>query len=133
VARRISSANFGIRQPVDFAGGTGFGSGTVTASVTTGYNDAINPYKHSFHPQHDNLNAGYSETLPPGLESYNVNRVLTLQFEGAHPYGRVDEPSWGSSTVGGTYLETMTGPHRRPIHVRGKFLLSRVSTVDRIN
>ena len=133
VARRISSANFGIRQPVDFSGGAGFGSGTVTASVTTGYNDAINPYKHSFHPQHDNLNAGYAETLPPGLESYNVNRVLTLQFEGTHPYGRVDEPSWGSSTVGGTYLETMTGPHRRPIYVRGKFLLSRVSTVDRLN
>jgi hypothetical protein len=133
VARRISSANFGIRQPIDFSGGTGFGSGSITASIANGYNDPINPYKHSFHPQHDNLNAVYSETLPPGLESYNVNRVLTLQFEGVHPYGRADEPSWGSSTLGGTYSETMTGPHRRPIYVRGKFLLSRVSTVEKMN
>jgi len=133
VARRISSVNFGIRQPVAFTGGSVFGTGSLTASLATGYNDPLSPYKHSFHPQHDNLNALYSETLPAGVESYNVNRVLTLQFEDAHPYGRLDEPSWGSSIFGGTYLEIMTGPHRRPIYIRGKFLLSRVSSVNRLN
>lgn len=133
VARRISSANFGIRQPVAFAGGAVFGTGSLTASVVTGYNDPLSPYKHAFHPQHDNLNALYSQTLQPGVESYSVNRALTLQFDAAHPFGRGDDPSWGSSIFGGTYLETLTGPHRRPIYIRGKFLLSRVSSVNRLN
>jgi len=133
VARRLSTAIFGIREPVVCSSNGIFGSTPLTAQVTTGYNDALSPYKHSFHPQHDNLNALYSTTIPPGIESFNVSRGLTLQFEAAHPYGRSNDPSWGSSVLGGTYLETLTGPHNRPIYIKGKFLVSRVSNVGTLN
>jgi hypothetical protein len=133
VARRISSAIFGIREPVVCISNGRFGSVPLTAQVTTGYNDALNPYKHSFHPQHDNLNALYSTSIPAGIESFNVNRALTLQFEEAHPYEKSNEPSWGSSVLGGTYLETLTGPHSRPIYIKGKFLITRVSNIGTLN
>ena len=134
VARRLSSANFGIRQPVACNTSGGLGGGPLTATVVTGYNDALNPYKHSFHPQHDNLDALYSATpLPAGIESFDINRALTLQFEAVHPYGKANDPSWGSSILGGTYLETLNGPHRRTIYIKGKFLLSRVSNINRLN
>lgn len=133
IGRRISTANFAIRQPVVMSGAGAFGGGPVSASVATSYNDPLNPYRHSYHPQHDNLDPRYASTLPAGIESWNLNRVLTLQFEAAHPFGRQDLPAWGSSVLGGTYLETITGPHRHPIYVRGKFLLTRVSNVTRLN
>ena len=50
-----------------------------------------------------------------------------------NPYEKSNEPSWGSSVLGGTYLETLTGPHSRPIYIKGKFLITRVSNIGTLN
>lgn len=147
IARRWSTANFAIRQPVVCTGS--FASGTLEAGVFTDYNHSLNPYRHKFHPQHDNQNALYSEAIAAGIESYDIKRELQFQFETVHPEGLVDL-AYGTSVLGGTYLEKLkgghytapnarpnnskaVGPHSRDIFIKGKFLISRISDVDSLD
>lgn len=105
-------------------------TGTLNATLTIGYNHDLNPYKHRYHPDHDNLKngteaAGLPEILPEGNESYTITRKMTLQFEDSDPED-LRFPGWGDSVAGGSYLETITGLHREPLKVGGTFRIGRV-------
>ena len=125
-ARRLTSASF--------PPGTGFynGSGTLgltgatSFNVVLGYNAATNPFVHTYHPDHDNLNAKF-QPLPAGKESPTVSRAVTFTFQPSLP--GVSEPTWGSTTVGGTYAETITGLRAQPVAISGTFVLRRVSDI----
>ena len=62
--------------------GTFDSGGTITTSISTAFDDqASNPFLHTYHPDHDNLDAEFSSTLDQGRESYAVERNLELQLD----------------------------------------------------
>jgi hypothetical protein len=142
-ARRITAAHL----PVDFsplpefAGGALRAGNNLTALVALKHDDhASNPFLHTYHPDHDNLNSLYNDDLPQGLESYRVEREMILSFT---PTGE----DFASRTIGpqmlsGAYYENVTfaaqkrptgqNPNRadqRTYTVSGVFALQRISSI----
>ena len=131
-ARRMSVAHL----PLDTATSTGSGSvalgSTLLRTVSIPYNDATNPFVHTYHPDHDNLDArpdGTRTALAAGVESYGITRQCSFQFASAPPAG-VSSVGWGSAVIGGNYTEVLTGLHKETITVSGAFTLRRASEID---
>ncbi len=129
--RRVSSPAFVLDQPLALAGGA-FGTGTVQAQFSLDYDHPLNPFKHVFHPDHNNLDERFEQKLPEGRESFTVTRAVSLAFTATDPLG-VNPPGWGATEVGGTYRETVTGLHRSALHTRGNFRLVRVLSAPTLN
>lgn len=133
-ARRISSVNFptsAANLPWDCVG-TMAGGSSLTVTVNTGYDDhSSNPFLHTYHPDHDNLDAKFATVLAQGVESYGVRRQITLQFTG----GGSDFNSLTRSTsqLSGDYTEVVTflgkGGPTRQFDVRGTFTLNRITDI----
>jgi hypothetical protein len=110
---------------------------TLTASVTTGFNDqAANPFLHTYHPDHDNLNATFKNELPQGSESYTVVREITLSVK--PPANDFNSRIAAGLQLAGDYLETIRvqGLARagntfdtRQFEVRGAFELNRINEI----
>lgn len=125
-----SAANAGW----DFTGPLARGA-TVKAVVATPFDDqAANPFLHTYHPDHDNLNAGFRAEVPQGSESYTVEREITLAVQppGADFNSRIA----AGRALGGEYRETIRvrGLARagntvdtRQFEVRGVFELQRIN------
>lgn len=122
---RVSSASFPRGE-----GWSGSGSLGTTAAfrVNLGYNAETNPFVHTYHPDHDNWDERYESPRPEGVESYTVNRDITLSFSPAVPAG-ISDLTWGVTTIGGTYTETFSGLRAQEISVSGSFVLHQVSEV----
>jgi hypothetical protein len=88
-----------------------------------------NPFKHKFHPDHDNLDAQF---LNPVEEAYEVTRSIEFEFTAEDPSGNTP-PDWGDSILGGYYRETISGLHRNAIFVDGVFRFRRISAVPVLN
>ena len=127
--RRISSAAFAFQQPVVLAGTGEFGAGQFGGSITNDFNDPLNPFKHRYHPDHDNLNATFNAVSP---EAFTFIRQIQMMFTSDDPEG-LNMPGWGDDQLGGRYRETLTGVHRYPLYVEGTFRLHRVSRVAELN
>jgi hypothetical protein len=128
-ARRMSV----VHLPLDTVTSTGSGSvalgSTLTRTVSIPYNDPTNPFVHSYHPDHDNLDArpdGTRTVLAAGVESYDITRQCTFEFSATPPEG-ASSIGWGSTVIGGTYTEEMTGLHKEMITISGTFTLRRAS------
>lgn len=110
---------------------------SLTTTVSVGYNDqAANPFVHSYHPDHDNLNATFKSVLPQGSESYSVQRNITLNI--TPPANNFTSLVSSGLTLNGNYTEVITirGLARaggtfdtRQYEVRGVFSLNRVSDI----
>lgn len=109
-------------------------------TVVENYNDrASNPFLHGYHPDHDNLDAGFKNILPQGSESYTIERLIRLQVTPpADDFASLVE---AGKTLAGNYSETITlkGLARgggkedtRQIQVQGRFTLSRVSPIAQL-
>ena len=104
-----------------------------------------NPFRHQFHPDHDNLDAQYAPipTPTPGgtprpdpSEVFEIRRDLTLDFDPNNPpfvSSGNRPPDWGTSVLGGTYKESISGLHRSTLNVQGQFLIRRASVADTLN
>ena len=123
IGRRASSAAFGFKQPVALVG-SAFGAGTLNGTLSLDYDHPLNPFKHLYHPDHNNLDERF--------EAFTVTRSLSLEFTATDPLG-LNPPSWGDTEVGGTYRETITGLHRIAIRVSGNFRLVRVLPAAALN
>ncbi len=123
-ASRVSSSHFpvGLKQ---LGTGTLGLTGSLTFSVALGKDDASNPFIHTYHPDHDNLDERFETTLPAGKESPAVSRTVTLTFASSNPLGF--DPAWGASSLGGTYTETITGLRATPVTCSGSFFLQRAA------
>ncbi len=124
---RVSSSHFPVGKTLLAAGGLGL-TGTAAFDFTLGYTDSSNPFVHAYHPDHDNMDERFSTVLPAGRESNNIRRQITFTFAAQNPNGF--DPSWGSSTLGGTYTEVITGLRSRPITCRGKFVIYRTDKAE---
>lgn len=104
--------------------GVGSLSSTVTWTIIHGANDPVNPFVHTYHPDHDNLNATFSVAAE---ESYTVTRVCTFT---------TDISNSSASKLIGNYTETITGllknNNENPgtISVSGTFTMQRLSEIS---
>ncbi|MDB6152670.1 MAG: hypothetical protein JWL90_1123 [Chthoniobacteraceae bacterium] len=124
---------------IDFAGtevllSGSFGS-SLAGKIEIGRTLPTNPFKHRYHPDHDDLDAQF---LPfPGnipaeaQEVWSVTRDLELTFD--TPTTSNNTPSSGYSERTGSYRETVTGLHKNVIITKGTFRLSRLNTLGEIN
>jgi hypothetical protein len=119
---RLTAVHFPLDLNLELNGSFGTGS-TLTGTVTLAHNAKENPFIHTFHPDHDNLDARFKNGLPAGDESHTVTRRLSLAFDVANPDGN---PDWGSQFLTGTFTEEVTGIHKDPLSVEGKFSLRRL-------
>ena len=104
----------------------------ITVSVDVDYDShASNPFVHTYHPDHDNLNAKFDGKLAKGYESFEIKRDITLTFEA--PGDDFDSRTSGEKTRNGTYLETVTlsglPGYERQYFTRGSFSLNRISEI----
>jgi hypothetical protein len=129
--QRISSAAFSFRDPILIQRTAGFGAlnGDFTCLVPLGYDDSLNPFKHRYHPGHNNLDDRYAE---PKRESLDVTRQISFQFSAEDP-DNTTLAGWGDDQLGGIYREILVGLHKAPIHVQGTFRLRRISDVPVLN
>ena len=140
--RRVSSAAFGFRTPIPMTGEFGATNELLRCSVPLDYDDELNPFKHRFHPDHNNLDDSPQpkplllKTNVQGLrytaESSSVNRDISLQFTAADPEN-LNLAGFGDDQLGGIYRETMTGLHKDALQIEGTFRLQQASRVGVLN
>lgn len=135
VGRRISAIGFDFDgTALEVAGTFAFGQ-TLTAGSVLAPDFRTNPFRHKFHPDHDNLDATYQNG---SAEAAQVGRQITINLDSRYPANPLipagtPPPGWGESRVGGTYEEQLTGLHKNPITVHGSFELQRVTVIDVLN
>jgi hypothetical protein len=133
-ARRISAAHLPTSDgnvPWNFTGTMQQGS-SLTVPVPLAYDDhSSNPFLHTYHPDHDNLDALFGTQLARGLESYGVMRQITLTFTA--PANDFNSLTGSSQDLSGNYGEAITfqskGSQTRQFNVLGTFSLKRISQI----
>ena len=140
---RITSAAFGFLAPVASTGS--FDDG-LDFAITIDYDDPLNPFKHKYHPDHDNLDAQFiaidTDAVPPHLwEVYQVRRDIELEFTDLPPLDNLTitetqalatSVGWGSEMWGGYYREVLKGLHKNDISVSGIFMIRKVLPTDQM-
>jgi len=132
--RRISAIGFGFDGQQVACDGDITPTGTVTCNFTLTSDHPANPFLHSYHPDHDNLDDRYEQTV---VEAYEIDRSIQIWLSSRYPpdtdYPERTSPiGWGTTLLGGTYRETLSGLHKEDIVVNGPFILERASDVDRL-
>ncbi len=111
---------------------TGTAPVSLTWSLFHAYDDPANPFVHTYHPDHDNLDAKFANKLAAGVESYNVTRTCNLSFT-ATPPDNAKVVGWGSSIIGGNYTESISGINSTTLYASGTFKMRRLSEIGVIN
>ena len=104
---------------------------TLTWSIPILFNDPTNPFVHNYHPDHDNLDAK-GNPLPQGKESFTITRKCDFRFTATPPDGKY-VAGWGTTVLGGTYSESISGLHKQDLTVGGTFRMQRVSEIATID
>lgn len=104
---------------------------TASWTIPIPFNEPTNPFVHTYHPDHDNRDSR-GNPLPAGVESYDISRTCNFTFTDSPPDGRYIA-GWGSTVLGGTYQEAISGLHKQTLQVRGTFEMRRVSEVATID
>jgi hypothetical protein len=133
-ARRISAAHL----PWSASNGSWpmtLVSNVYRANVVTPHDSiGVNPFIHQYHPDHDNLNASFTQSLPKGRESYGITRTIWLSPQVA-PTDYLGQTA-GSLERKGIYDETITvegaGSSSRTFKVVGTFTLNRISSISQL-
>ncbi|HXI52277.1 MAG TPA: hypothetical protein VNH84_12245, partial [Candidatus Saccharimonadales bacterium] len=133
-ARRISSVHLPASAgnvPWNFTGNMAPGD-SLAGSVPLAYDDqSSNPFLHTYHPDHDNLDALFSTSLARGIESYGVTRQITLRF--TPPSDDFNSLTQSSDDLSGDYIEAVSfqgrGSNARQYNVLGTFALKRISDI----
>lgn len=136
-ARRISAAHLPWSSAnAGWAFDSRFGASTnLTTTVTLNYDDhASNPFLHTYHPDHDNLDAKFKNALAQGSESYGVQREIHLVV--TPPGDDFTSLTSAGDSITGEYAETIRvlGLARsggtndtRTFEVHGGFVLRRIA------
>ena len=110
---------------------TGTMTNELTCSVSLDYNHPVNPFKHVYHPDHDNLDAEW-QPIGGGLESFSVTRDVTLDFS-TNSVDDDSQPLWGLDRRDGAYRETIHGLLHAPIYLEGRSELDRISRIGALD
>lgn len=137
-ARRISTIHLPFseaNEPWSMVGSISHGSTLTTTVLVDHGNQSANPFIHTYHPDHDNLNADFDETLPRGLESFGIER--NMRFELSPSQDGFNQIVSTGNTVSGRYAETMTLkgesteglPNENQYSIEGVFEMIRISSI----
>jgi hypothetical protein len=133
-ARRISAVHLPTSAgnvPWNFTGTMQPGSSLIGSVPLSPNEQASNPFLHTYHPDHDNLDAQFKTPQDPGVESYGVSRQVTLVF--TTPANDFNSLTQSSEDLGGRYSEVITiqaiGSQTREYNVLGAFSLKRISDI----
>jgi len=109
----------------------------VMTSLTNRFDEqASNPFLHTYHPDHDNLNSRFKAELPQGSESYTIVREMTLSVN--PPGDDFNSRVAAGLSFSGEYFETLkvVGLARpndiydtRRFDMKGIFQLNRISEI----
>lgn len=132
IGRRISSPTFafeGLAATNNYLACSGdFGpGGVVTVTFGMSANHPLNPFKHKYHPDHDNLAPDFRTYQE---EAYGIIREVTLVFDAATGG---TSPAAGYDELKGEYREKIRGLHRNPIYASGRFVLRRFTPIGELN
>lgn len=130
-AQRLVAAHMPLDQVITGSGTVAL-DGSLTCTITVPFNDPTNPFVHQYHPDHDNKDARF-QAVGAGVESYDITRTCTFTFTASPPPGSGVTSGWGSSVLGGTYTETISGIHKEPITLSGTFELQRASEIGTLS
>ena len=105
---------------------------STTPPIAVGYDDqAVNPFLHTYHPDHDNLDATFKTQLPQGAESYQITRQISLSI--TLPGDDFTSLTTANRVLAGNYEETITlggaAGAARNFNVTGSFTLTRLSPI----
>ena len=125
VGRRFSTPFYPMpgTNGVPFDSVLGLGK-TLSARWALPSDAALNPFKHRYHPDHDNLDASFRVFRE---EAYPVRRTVRLKVP--EKLGSNVNPGLGQDELQGEYEEVLEGLHRLPITVRGTFQIKRLLAV----
>lgn len=134
-ARRISAAQLpwtAGNSPWTFSGTFDQGS-TLEVTVDLAHdNHASNPFLHTYHPDHDSLNATFDGALPVGAESMRIERRIKLSV--TPPADDFLSLTRSKQTLTGSYEETIIlhsdETQSRTFAVQGGFALNRLSNIS---
>jgi len=106
---------------------------TLVTTVDIPFNDqASNPFLHTYHPDHDNIDNRddtFQALLSSGKESYDLRRLMNLSFTA--PGDDFDSRTRGGTSLTGNYAETMSFRAGTTVlqqfNVMGTFSLTRVT------
>jgi hypothetical protein len=135
VGRRASAIGYDFDEEYLVMTGTFGPAGSLAVSNTVPTEFRTNPFRHKYHPDHDNLDPTYQNYRQEALE---VSRAMALVFSTRYPSDLLlaegtPPPGWGASVVGGIYTEVLRGLHKNAITVQGSFELHRVSVTGQLN
>ena len=129
-------------------------SGTLKTDVFVPYNNhSSNPFLHTYHPDHDNLDNRFQDVKKIGHESWSVNREIKFKFADNHfieinenKYHNINNSS--SKLINGVFSEYITlkgkqitfknGNNQisrnetKQYEVRGSFVFSKISDINNL-
>ena len=146
--QRYVSPQMPLFQTINRDFGTFATGSTAQWTIPVAFDDETNPFVHTYHPDHDNLDTSFNTALNNGDESYTVTRTCSFTFTSSPPDGSTIA-GWGTTVLGGTYEETLTGlggtaPPPPPVttpptpasskylQVSGTFAMRRISEISEI-
>lgn len=122
-ASRISSVGFPYGLNVLMTGSL---QDSLNATYVISYNDPVNPFKHIYNPNHDNV--GYSgELLPEGEESYTITNTVSLVIDELPVMGSAATLWNPEEEIEGRYTHIIYGLRLQPVRAEGRFKLRRVN------
>jgi hypothetical protein len=147
---RLTAPAFAVTQAISRTGLAVFGGtgAEMDFDIKIDHRHALNPFKHKYHPDHDNLDAKFNPIdlnaplpQPHQREVLQYRRKITLELvdsiadllpyfpAGATPeeLAQLDrELDWKGKTWGGVYTEVLKGIHKHDITVKGHFIIRHI-------
>jgi hypothetical protein len=141
VGVRKSAIGYDFANKVTTLGCESLNNDTITCTITLPADADTNPFRHRFHPDHDNLDEKFAKpasNAASASESFEITRTLTLTFSTSYPPNPAEPVrssastplEWNDTLLGGTYSETITGLYQKPLVVSGWFTTRLVSVDD---
>lgn len=123
VGRRFSTVGYDFYLTNKIACSGQFQVGqTVSAEIILPAEAPTNPFRHKYHPDHDNLDVRFQNQVK---EAYDITRHMELTLLSTQ--ANENRPGAGSEWLTASYRETYTGLHRLPIVATGKVELRRLA------
>jgi hypothetical protein len=129
VGRRFSTPFYPMVRTngIPFDGTLALGA-SVSATWALPADAPVNPFKHRYHPDHDNLDSSFRVYRE---EAYPVRRTVRLTIPEGQ--GSTTNPAMGQEELEGVYEEAVAGLHRTTITARGSFRVKRILAVGALD
>ena len=122
IGRRISSVGFCFANPQSLMGMFGAGVVKTLDSISTSPADDLNPYRHRYHPDHENgLSIEREITFDFSTQVGDLGAFDTIANQERGP-----DVALGDLELSGTYSEMIKGIYRSSVELVGEFRLRRM-------